>query len=184
MTNVALIINYSMLLFLLSSVLAIIFFTDLLVVTFLLSIFSLVMAVAYLVMDAPDVAITEAAVGAGISTLVLLAAISLTERYESKSSCKKPCNKILAVICVVPMLIGLFYAIQDMVAFGQVISPVHNHISAYYIEATKEFMGFTNIVTAILASFRGYDTLGETTVVLIAAISVMLLIGDKNEKNT
>ena len=182
MIDMVYIVDSLLLLFLLVSALAIVCSTDLLVVTVLLSIFSLLMAATYLVMDAPDVAITEAAVGTGISTVVLLAAISLAGRYESRR--KKRTVNALSFLIVALVGIGLFYAVQDMPAFGWSGAPVHNQIAAYYIEGTRKFMGFTNVVTAILASFRGYDTLGETAVVLVAAVSVMLMLWDRDEKDT
>lgn len=182
MIEIVYVVDSLLLLFLLVSALAIARSADLLVVTILLSIFSLLMAAAYLVMDAPDVAITEAAVGAGISTIVLLAAISLTGRYESKRG--QNSSNALSFLIVLLMGAGLFYAIQDLPEFGSNDAPVHNQIVAYYIEGTRKFMGFTNVVTAILASFRGYDTLGETAVVLVAAVSVMLLLWDKDERDT
>ena len=46
-----------------------------------------------------------------------------------------------------------------------------------YIERTHDEIGVPNMVTAILASYRGYDTWGETTVIFTAGVGVMLLLG-------
>jgi multicomponent Na+:H+ antiporter subunit B len=57
-------------------------------------------------------------------------------------------------------------------------------VAPYYIEHSEHETGSVNIVTSVLASYRGFDTLGETSVVFTAAISVILLLRrrDKNEK--
>ena len=53
------------------------------------------------------------------------------------------------------------------------------HIKPYYIERGIEETGVPNIVTAVLASYRGYDTLGEVIVIFTAGIGVVLLIGNR-----
>lgn len=55
---------------------------DLLSAIIVFAAFSLVLSVLWLILQAPDVALTEAAVGAGITTVVMLAVLAKTERYE------------------------------------------------------------------------------------------------------
>jgi len=55
-------------------------------------------------------------------------------------------------------------------------SPVQTHVGKTYIEITPRDIHIPNIVTAVLASYRGYDTLGETTVVFTAGLGVILLL--------
>ncbi|MDD2401032.1 MAG: hypothetical protein PHI90_01090 [Clostridia bacterium] len=50
------------------------------------------------------------------------------------------------------------------------------HVSPHYIENSKEETGSPNFVTAVLADYRGYDTLGETTVIFTAGIATVLLL--------
>src|SRR5210317_1817340 len=64
--------------------LAIVRTENLFVAVMLTSIFSLLMAANFFVLDAADVALTEAAIGAGISTVLLLGALALTPRFERK----------------------------------------------------------------------------------------------------
>ena len=47
----------------------------------------------------------------------------------------------------------------------------------HYIEDTDDEIGVPNVVTAVLATYRGYDTLGETTVIFTAGVGVLLLLG-------
>jgi multicomponent Na+:H+ antiporter subunit B len=141
--------------------------------TMLMGIFSLLMAVSFLLMDAADVALTEAAVGAGISTVLLLAALSLTS-YEEQSSGMRPG---LALIVVSVTAAVIFYATFDKPPLGDPTSPVNTHVAAEYFSMTREHVEIPNVVTAVLSTFRGYDTLGEVIVVLTAAIGVLFLLG-------
>jgi len=72
---------------------------------------------------------------------------------------------------------GLVYGTLDMPAFGSAEAPVHLHVGSDYIARAEADTGVPNIVTAVLASYRGYDTLGETTVIFAAATAVLLLLG-------
>ncbi|MEE4173694.1 MAG: DUF4040 domain-containing protein [Xanthomonadales bacterium] len=139
----------------------------------LMGIFSLLMAAEFLLLDAPDVALTEAAVGAGISTVLLLSALALTGE-EEKPQPRPPWIGLAAVIIVTAIV---FYAVKDKPMLGDPNTPVQTHVAAEYFPMTREFVDIPNVVTAVLASFRGYDTLGEVIVVLTAAIGVLFLIG-------
>ncbi len=139
-----------------------------------LGIFSLLMALMYLLMGAPDVAMTEAAVGAGISTILLLAVIAYTG-YEVKPS-SKPGRMWGALVMVVMTGAMLVYASHDMPAYGDPAAPSHQKVAQHYISKSPEEIAIPNMVTAILASYRGYDTLGEAMVVFTASMSVLLLL--------
>ncbi len=71
---------------------------------------------------------------------------------------------------------ALIYGTMDMPNFGSADAPAQTHVSPDYIERSPHEIGVPNVVTAILASYRGYDTLGETAVVFTAGIGVLLLI--------
>ena len=141
-------------------------------VVMLSGVFSLLSALLFVVMDAVDVAFTEAAVGAGISTVLMLGTIALTARHE-----KEPegfsCPPLFVVILTGFVLI---YGTLDMPTFGAADSPVQTEVGRAYIERTPREIDVPNIVTAVLASYRGYDTLGEVTVVFTAGLGVILLI--------
>ena len=64
-----------------------------------------------------------------------------------------------------------------MARYGDPNSPANRHVATYYLENTKKDTGIPNVVTAVLASYRGYDTLGEVTVIFTAGIGVILLLG-------
>lgn len=153
---------------------AVIRLRDLFAAVMLMGIFSLLSASLFTVMDAVDVAFTEAAVGAGISTILMLATLSLT---TSKESTKYARPQPLALVAVVITGAALVYATFDMPRYGDPAAPIHHHVADDYIERTADEIGIPNLVTAILASYRGYDTWGETTVIFTACVGVMLLLG-------
>ncbi|MGI9366070.1 MAG: DUF4040 domain-containing protein [Rhizobiaceae bacterium] len=141
-------------------------------VVMLSGVFSLLSAVLFVVMDAVDVAFTEAAVGAGISSVLMLGTIALTARHE-----KKPESFSIVPLAVVLLTGGvLIYGTLDMPNFGAPDAPVQLHVGPDYIKNTPEDIDVPNIVTAVLASYRGFDTLGETTVVFTAGLGVILLL--------
>ncbi len=136
-------------------------------------IYSLISATLFVVLDAVDVAFTEAAVGAGISTVLYLSALGTI----GKSQILTRKNHIIAVFVVLVTGAGLIYSTSDMPAFGDPHAPVHVHVAPRYIEQSDKEIGVPNIVTSVLASYRGFDTLGEVTVVFTALIAVLLLLG-------
>ena len=135
--------------------------------------FSMVSAILFVVMDAVDVAFTEAAVGAGISTVLMLATMALTARREKQNS-RRNIGPLLIVLFVGALLV---YGTLDMPNYGSNTAPAQTHLSAQYLERTPHDIGIPNVVTAILASYRGFDTLGETAVVFTAGVGVILLLG-------
>ena len=135
-------------------------------------VFSLLSALLFLRMDAVDVAFTEAAVGAGISTVLMLGTLALTSRTERGP--KK--TQILPLFVVVLTGALLMYGTLDMPNFGAADTPAQTHVGPDYFERIPKEIDVPNAVTAILASYRGYDTLGETVVVFTAGIGVLLLM--------
>jgi multicomponent Na+:H+ antiporter subunit B len=145
---------------------------DLFAVVMLAGIYSLLSASLFLDLDAVDVAFTEASVGAGISTLLMVASLKLVSRYERRSRYKP--TLALGVIIVTGAL--LIYGTLDMPHFGSADAPVHQHVAPRYLEDSMEEVGVPNVVTSVLASYRGYDTLGETLVIFTAGIGVLSLL--------
>jgi len=157
---------------LVATAIAIATMANLFAVVMLSGAFSLLSALLFIVMDAVDVAFTEAAVGAGISTVLMLGTIALTARSEqAPSSFSLP--SLLVVILTGSVLI---YGTLDMPSFGDPAAPVQTHVGPDYVERMPTDIDVPNIVTGILGSYRGYDTLGEVTVVFAAGIGVVLLI--------
>ncbi|WP_246028552.1 Na(+)/H(+) antiporter subunit B [Shewanella atlantica] len=145
---------------------------DLLAVVMLTGIYGLLSASFFVVLDAVDVAFTEASVGAGISGLLMLAAITMTGRAEAPKR-HKPLLALLVVFITGGMLI---YGTLDMPYFGSFEAPVHQHVAPRYINDSMQEVGVPNIVTSVLASYRAFDTLGEVAVIFTAGIGVLSLL--------
>jgi multicomponent Na+:H+ antiporter subunit B len=146
----------------------------------LTGIYSFLGASWMLLLDAPDVSFTEAAVGAGVSTILMLATLAMTGQRA-----KRPVrSSVLPLLVVLLTGAALIYGTLDMPHVGDPQAPVQLYPSPSYIERTlvdfsvdhETHIEVPNVITAVLGSYRGYDTLGETTVIFTAAIAVLLLL--------
>lgn len=144
----------------------------------LAGIFSFLMASVMMVLDAVDVAMTEASVGAGISTVVLLATLHLTKSMEYS----RPRPAFLPVFVAVGTAAALIWATYGLPTFGTADHVIHRHVAPRYLSDSVKETGVPNVVTSTLADFRGYDTLGETTVIFTAGIGVMLLLKGRRRR--
>jgi len=141
-------------------------------VIMLSGIYGLLSASFFVAMDAVDVAFTEASVGAGISTLLMLVAITMTGRSENPTR-HKPLLALAVVIVTGSLLI---YGTLDMPYFGLAQDPVHLHVAPRYINDSMQEIGVPNIVTSVLASYRAFDTFGEVVVIFTAGMGVLALL--------
>jgi len=86
----------------------------------------------------------------------------------------------LAVVLVTGAV--LVYGTLELPRFADPAAPIHHHVAPRYIEQGPVETGVPNMVTAVLASYRGYDTLGETVVILTAGVGVLLLLGGRRRR--
>jgi len=145
---------------------------NLFAVVILSSIYSFLMASVLIVLDAVDVAMTEAAVGAGVSTVLMLAALYLTKSEEAAPRH----TPLLPMFVAVVIGAALVYGTIDMPPFGSPDTPMNTHVGSGYLDRSIPETGVPNVVSSVLASYRGFDTLGETVVVFTAGIGVLLLL--------
>lgn len=167
-------LNVALLLMLVSVSVAIATTRSLLAAILLLGVYSLASAVWLIVMDAADVAFTEAVVGAGVSTIVLLGAILLSRGHTERHDWRRVIAPAILAIGVGGVLV---YAALGLPNFGDPASPANAHVGRAYLEGATDKTGAVNVVTAVLASYRGFDTLGETVVIFAAGIGVALMLG-------
>ena len=147
-------------------------------VVMLASVYSFLMASVMMVLDAVDVAMTEASVGAGISTVILLATLHLTKSVEY------PAVRGIAIPLFVSVVVGaaLIWGTISLPPFGIADAPVHLHTAPVYLAAAKDHLMPPHVVTAVLADYRSFDTLGETTVIFTAGIGVLMLLKGRRKK--
>jgi len=135
-------------------------------------VYSFLTATVMVAMDAVDVAMTEAAVGAGISTVLFLSALYLCKGDEAKPM-KSPLLPLLVSTGVGVMLV---FGALGLPEFSNSNSPLNQHVGPGYLADIPEKVDVPNLVTAVLASYRSFDTLGETTVVFTAGAGVVALL--------
>ena len=166
------IIDITLLAFLAVTAFALIVQRNLFTVVMLFGIYNLLSAALFVLLDAVDVALTEASVGAGIMTVLMLGTLVLT---TSKEKGHGRHSGLLPVILVVITGAALIYGTLDMPRFGDPDAPTRDYLIPRYIEESPTEIGIPNIVTSVLASYRGYDTLGEVLVIFVAGVGVLIL---------
>ena len=139
----------------------------------LFGIYSLLSAALFVTLDAVDVAFTEAAVGAGIATILMLATLAITSARQKPRGGRA----VLPMLVAVATGLVLAYGMSDLPRFADPEAPAHRHVVPRYLNQSAEEIGIPNVVTSVLASYRGYDTLGEVTVIFTAGVGVLVLIG-------
>jgi multicomponent Na+:H+ antiporter subunit B len=144
---------------------------NLFAVAVLTGVYSFLMASVLIVLDAVDVAMTEASVGAGIAMVLMLGTLYLTKTEESRPV-HTPVLPLFVAIVTGAVLI---WAMSALPPFGAADTPLQVAGPDYIARSLAE-TGIPNVVTSVLASYRGYDTLGETTVIFTAGIAVLLLL--------
>ena len=184
-------VAFTLLALLAVTALAVVRVTNLFAAVMFAGIYSLLSAALFTVMDAVDVAFTEAAVGAGISTVLMLATLALVGSKVTEPqfritgiSARVPARRPIFPLFVVFLTGGiLIYGTLDMPPYGDPSNPIHHHVAPHYLEESPHEIGLPNVVTSVLASYRGYDTMGEVTVVFTAAVGVMILLSAMRRKD-
>lgn len=140
----------------------------------MLGVFSGLMATLYSLLGAVDVGFTEAVVGAGVSTLFLMALIRKVD--PTKVSPRPTRQKVAAAAVAIGVTGVLLYGVVALPKVGDPTSPVHTHVAETYMTQAYKDMHTPNTVTAVLADYRGLDTMVEATVVVTAALACLLVL--------
>jgi multicomponent Na+:H+ antiporter subunit B len=149
---------------------------DVIVATVLFGAYSLGLAILWVVFRAPDVGLTEAAVGAGVTTSLFLVAIAKTTPTMGDAAFSLRWDpRALAVGLAVVVALGL--SVPALPAVGDPTAPAFadDAAAAYYLGTTGA-LGIDNVVTAVLVVFRGFDTFGEIAVVFAAGVAVFVVL--------
>jgi multicomponent Na+:H+ antiporter subunit B len=114
-----------------------------------------------------------------VSTVILLATLHLIRTVEVRS----------VRTHVLPLFVALgtggvlVWGTLVLPPFGTADAVIHKHVAPRYIADTIKETGVPNAVTSVLADYRGYDTLGETTVIFTAGIGVLLLLKGRRRRS-
>lgn len=154
---------------------------DLLAAVALLTAYSLFVSLLFAGVSAVDVSLVEAALGAGVTGLLLVTAIMATTRRSDPHP--EPRRRL-----VVLPLVGLFLALMLFSATGlpdrgDPDAPAHQGVSRYYLAESLADTQTPNVVTSLLADYRSQDTLGETLVILTAALSAALVLVRRRDQD-
>jgi multicomponent Na+:H+ antiporter subunit B len=169
-------IHAALFVFVLATALITAVFRDVLAAIIVFGAYSLGMAIFYAVLLAPDVAMTEAAIGAGVTTLLLLLTIAKTVRPPTDVTFERPHPKGLLVVGAFTLVV--LATVPAFPEVGSETAPIWSNpeVSQYYIEYAYEDTGVENAVTAVLAGYRGFDTFGEATDVFAAGVASLLVL--------
>ncbi|MCU4742639.1 DUF4040 domain-containing protein [Halobacteria archaeon AArc-m2/3/4] len=168
---------YTLMVFILLTAVTTALFRDVLSAIVVFGAYSLGMAIFYTFLLAPDVAMTEAAIGAGVTTILLLLTIARTTRPSTDRLFERV--HWPGVVAVGAFAIVLLWTVlPEMVAVGAEDAPVwaNADVTQYYIQHTYDDTGVQNAVTAVLAAYRGFDTFGEAVVVFAAGVAVLIVL--------
>lgn len=147
---------------------------DLLAAVALLSAYSLFAALLFAGLLALDVALVEAALGAGLTGVLFITAILATTRRSNPRPDRR--RRIIVIPLIVAFVGLMLYASVDLPDRGDPESPAQLGVSTFYVAGAMEDMRTPNVVTALLADYRSHDTLGETLVILTAALAAALVL--------
>ena len=92
--------------------------------------------------------------------------------------------KVVGLILVAILGSVLIYGSLEFPPWGDPASPASSHVSPYYIEKSVEETSVPNLVTAVLADYRGYDTMFETIVIFTAGIACAFLLRTHPKKES
>ncbi len=158
----------------LASALVTLLLRDVLAAIIVFGAYSFGMAMLWVVFRAPDVGLTEAVVGSGVMTPLLLLAIAKMGPEDPEDVLVNVDLRALAGVTV--LVAVLAFTVLSLPEVGNPASPTNQHVAPYYLENAYEETGFENVVTAILVSYRGLDTFGEVTVVFAALVAVLAVL--------
>ena len=163
--------------------------------------YSSVMAIVWVLLESPDLAITEAAVGAGVTsvlffiTLRRIHAIGKPEKEEYDATLREiyshksvllfnKAYKIAAVLLCAAIISLMIMTVSYLPKFGEASNPYNNEVSERYLEKGMEETGAVNAVTGMILDYRAFDTFGESCVLFIAAACVLILLRDDKKSIT
>ncbi|MCA8837668.1 MAG: DUF4040 domain-containing protein [Proteobacteria bacterium] len=139
-------------------------------------IYSLSTVLLFVLLDAVDVAFTEAAVGGGFSLILFLCALALVRRDEDAFLIAPLDRRWLPALMSMAFVALMIYGTAPLPEVGDPNAPAQLHVAPHYLWQSMGEIGVPNVVTSVLASYRGYDTLGETAVVFCSALGVVGLL--------
>ncbi len=190
-----------LLIFLVICALCVSFSKNLLVSVVIFMSYSLIMSIIWVLLESPDLAITEAAVGAGVTSVLFFITLKridaigkehrekpdeVTREINARTGVKRfeRFYKGMAIVLGMAIIVAMLLNVSNMPAFGNVENPYNNEVSERYLESGLEETGAVNAVTGMILDYRAFDTFGESCVLFIAAACVLVLLRDDKSDTT
>lgn len=169
-------VAYALVAFVVITGLATALLRDVLAAIIVFAAYSLGMALLYTLLLAPDVGLTEAVIGAGVTTILLLLTIVKTVRPGGERTFERLDPRAALACGALAVVFGL--TLPDLPAVGDPNSPILSYepVTGHYLTQSYAETGVENTVTAVLAAYRGFDTFGEATVVFAAGVAVLVVL--------
>jgi multisubunit Na+/H+ antiporter MnhB subunit len=136
------------------------------------------LSISFLILKAPDVAITQLVVE--ILILIILIQATLKKDLPFSTSGRWYLNTFIAFVFIVTFLAAALVCFKDLPEFGQPIM----RVGATYLKEGLMQTGAANLVASVILDYRAFDTLGEATILFTAVIGVLAVvrrIGRKKE---
>ena len=139
------------------------------------------MSISFLFLNAPDLAIVQIAVE--VVYLIFLIRATIGREVISVKGNVPWQNFLIAFILIIALFVFGTFALQELPEFGNaIISQVKEAPSNMYLENGLKETGAANIVTSVILDYRGYDTLGEITVLFTAILGALTILRGKSKK--
>lgn len=150
-----------------TSLLTVLFHRRRLVALMILSAVGLMVALAFARFSAPDLALTQLSVEVVTIILLILALFFMPDRTPAESSSLRSFRDL--------MLAGGFGVMIALLTYAVLTRP-YDSIASFFLANSVSGGGGTNVVNVILVDFRGFDTLGEISVLAIAGVGIYSLL--------
>lgn len=161
---------YILMFFMIAAAIIAVEIRDLLSAVIAVGVVGLALSVAFLIMKAPALAITQLVVEI-ICLVILIRATVTRERIEARGA-KAAVIGLLTVVLLGVILLFAVGPLGELPVFGEPLM----RVSDWYVEQGRQHRGAVNLVSSILLDYRAYDTLGEATVLFVAVIGVMAVM--------
>ncbi|MCX5704715.1 MAG: DUF4040 domain-containing protein [Candidatus Omnitrophica bacterium] len=161
---------YLLLIFMIVAAVAALEIKDLISSVIALSAVGLSLSLAFLVLKAPNLAITQLVVE--LLCLILLIHATIKKDLPLVKDGRWLFNTVSTLAFVAVFLVFIYFALKELPVFGMPIM----RVSGEYLDKGFSLTGAANIVTAVALKFRGLDSLGETVVIFVSAIGVLAVM--------
>jgi len=142
-----------------------------------LSLVGLVLSVAFLYLQAPDTAITQAIVEV-IALVILIRAVFVEKDTMDIKGAKETFSAVVTVLFIALFAFFAYRALRGLPEFGFPLM----RVSQEYLREGLSKTGSANLVTAVLLDFRAYDTLGEATILFTAVLGTIVILRKMGRK--